>query len=120
VFPLKVGKEYVVYGITLNLGYLWYYICDEDYSYYPIWNPSPLFGIVDSRLSSFWRIGMCSVGHAKLAMPIIAFAEWVDDPLFYDRLTNGEKDAVVVFKKYKQLMDGNLVDSRGGGVIRWN
>lgn len=105
VFSLEVGKQYVVYGITCNLGHLWYYICDEDYTYYPVWNPSPLFRIVDNRLSSFWRIGIYSVGSTKLAMPIIAFEEWVNNPVFYDQLTDGEEEAVVVFKKYKQLMD---------------
>jgi hypothetical protein len=31
--------------------------------------------------------------------------EWVNNQLFYDQLTDGDKDAVAVFKQYKQLMD---------------
>ncbi len=105
VFSLVVGKQYVVYGITCYLGHLWYYICDEDDLFYPVWKPSPLFKIVDSRLSSFWRIGMYTVASREVGVPIIAFDEWVSDPLFYDKLTDVDKNAVSVFKKYKQLMD---------------
>jgi hypothetical protein len=105
VFSLKVGKQYVVYGLTFNLGNVWYYICDEDYTYYPIWNPSPLFRIVDGRVSSFWRLGLYSVGSSRLAMAIMSFEEWVNDPLFYDKLTDGDEIAVAVFRRYKQLLD---------------
>ncbi len=105
IFSLKIGEQYVVYGITCYLGHLWYYVCDESYTYYPMWNPSPLFRIVDKELSAFWRIGIYSVGVTKQATPIIAFEEWVDSPFFYDQLTDGEENAVAVFKRYKQLMD---------------
>jgi hypothetical protein len=39
-YSLVVGKDYLVYGMTVFLGHLWLYICDEDYTYYPKWNPS--------------------------------------------------------------------------------
>ncbi|HEY1603620.1 MAG TPA: hypothetical protein VGG64_28725 [Pirellulales bacterium] len=105
MFSLGVGTQYVVYGFTYYLGHIWYYICDGDYTYYPVWNPSPLFRIVDNRLSSFWRVGIYAVGSAGLPMPIVAFDEWVGDPLFYDKLTDGEGAAVALFKGYKRLID---------------
>jgi hypothetical protein len=108
VFSLEVGKEYTVYGITCYLGCLWYYICDEDYTYYPIWNPSALFEITDGRLSSYWQVGTYSGGSSKSMMPIISFREWVSNPLFYDKLTDGDEGAVEVFRKYKKLIDGGL------------
>lgn len=104
-FALEVGKQYVVYAITVYLAHLWYYICDEDNTYYPIWNPSPLFRIVDSRLSSYWHIGFHSASPQMEAFPIIAFDQWVADPLFYDKLTDGQEDAVALFREYKRLMD---------------
>jgi hypothetical protein len=104
-FPLVVGKQYVVYGITLALGHLWYYLCDEGYTYYPVWKPSPLFRVVDPRLPRCWQIGFHSPPRGRKAILIIAFQAWVDDPLFYDRLTDGEEEAVRVFSRYKRLMD---------------
>jgi hypothetical protein len=105
VYSLRIGKQYVVYGITWFLGYLWYYICDEDNLFYPVWNPSPLFTIVDNRLSSFWHLGIYASAAGEHPMPIFAFKEWVENPSFYDRLTDGDNTTVAVFKKYKQLMD---------------
>ena len=102
LFSLVVGKPYVVYGITWDLGNLWYYICDEDYSYYPVWNPSALFQIVDNRLSSYWRIAIYTVGQAKLKMPVIAFEEWANDPLFYDRLTEGQRAPLLFSRDTKR------------------
>jgi hypothetical protein len=29
--------------------------CDDNYSYYPMQNPAPLFEVVDSRVSKYWR-----------------------------------------------------------------
>jgi hypothetical protein len=106
VFSLVIGKDYVVYGLTSYLGIPWFFICDEDYSYYPIWNPSPLFRIIDDRLSALWRIGIYGPGKEKdLPVLILAFEEWVNNPFFYDQLTNGDDSAVRVFKERKQQMD---------------
>src|SRR5438445_3690622 len=85
-FSLVIGKVYVVYGLTLFCGHVWFYICDEDYTYYPIWNPSALFKITDPRLSSYWQLGFFNLPDGKI--PIIAFREWIENPVFYDELTD--------------------------------
>jgi hypothetical protein len=36
-FALKVENEYIVYGMTLDSGYMWYYLDDEFHGYYPVW-----------------------------------------------------------------------------------
>jgi hypothetical protein len=51
---------------------------------------------------------MYTVASWESGMPIIAFEEWVSNPVFYDKLTDGDKNAVAVFKKYKKLMDGEF------------
>ncbi|MBK8268701.1 MAG: hypothetical protein IPK83_10535 [Planctomycetes bacterium] len=115
MFSIEIGREYVVYGITHYLGHLWYYICDEDYTYFPIWNPSPLFRIIDDRLSIYWRIGISTIGNDNRMMPIISFSEWVNSNAYYDQLTDGDKDAIAVFERYKQLMDQEAENSRVSG-----
>ena len=109
-FPLIIEKEYTVYGITLYLGYVWYYLQDEDYTYYPRWNPSPLFDVVDGRISRYWRYGYCSGKIRDEVNVIFAFKKWVNDPYYYDGLTDGEKTEVAIFKRYKELMDVEFPD----------
>jgi len=107
-FSLLVGKEYVVYGITIHLGYAWYYICDEDFIYYPVWNPSALFEISDGTLPSCWRVGLHSLSGSQEKTFLIAFPEWVDDQYFYDRLTDGDTKAVDVFQNYRKIFEANV------------
>jgi hypothetical protein len=108
-FPILIGKEYVVYGMTVHLGYVWYYICDEIYSYYPTWSPSPLFEVIDGQLSRFW-IYSYKEGMRTVLSPWWTFPEWADNPDFYDNLTDGDEREVKIFKSYKELMDLEFPD----------
>jgi hypothetical protein len=108
-FPLKLNKEYQVYGFTLFLGHVWYYLCDEHFTYYPRWNPSPLFEVTDGRMSKYWVFGY-DRGGSKHRM-IVAFPEWANDPYYYDKLSDGEKSAVEIFRHYKRLMDLEFIEA---------
>ena len=103
--PLTVGKEYVVYAIRAWQGIVWYYICDDNYSYYPIQTPAPLFEVVDSRVSKYWRVMPYPNGVLR-----IAFEQWFTDPYFYDKLTDQEEAEVEIFDKVKELMDAEDFD----------
>ena len=98
--PLTVGKEYVVYAIRAWQGIVWYYICDDNYSYYPIQTPAPLFEVVDSRVSKYWRFMLNPNGVLRFV-----FEQWFTDPYFYDKLTDQEEAEVEIFDKVKELMD---------------
>jgi hypothetical protein len=102
-FYLTVGKSYIVYGMTEYLGHVWYYVLDDAVSDYPVWKPACLFDIEDPKLSAFWQLGFHSLD-GKNHM-VIAFKEWVEIPCFYDDLTDGKKEAVQTFLKYKPLID---------------
>jgi hypothetical protein len=108
-FPILKGKEYIVYGMIVHLGYIWYYICDETYSDYPVWHPSPLFEIINGQLSRFW-IYSYKEGELSVLRPRWAFPEWANNPDFYDKLTDGEEREVKIFKSYKELMDLEFPD----------
>ena len=111
-FALIEGKEYIVYGITLFLGHLWYYLCDENYSYYPIWNPSPLFKVVDKSLSKYWQFNYFPPKSFESEHIIFGFPEWVNDLYFYDQLTDGKEEYKLLFAKYKKLMDLEFPDTK--------
>lgn len=104
-FSLTVGREYVVYAFREWRGTIWYYICDDNYTYYPMQNPAPLFEVVDSRLSKYWRFELALNGRLE-----IAFEQWFTDPYFYDKLTDQEDAEVEIFEKVKELMDAEDFD----------
>jgi hypothetical protein len=90
--------------MTIFLGYPWYYICDENFTYYPVWKPS-MFEISDGTLPSCWRVGFHSLGSDQDKMFLIAFPEWVNDQYFYDKLTDGETKEVQIFLSYRKLFE---------------
>lgn len=112
LFPLEKGKEYTVYGLVINNGYFWYYICDDEYDEekinYPIWYPAPLFEIINKNLSKYWRICFNQEKLFNNVVQLIAFEEWINDAYYYDRLTDGKREEVEIFKKYKSLMDNEF------------
>lgn len=98
MFPVTLGAEYPVYAITVMLGIPWYYIMDDDGSPWPIWSPSSLFEVIDGGLPSSWRYGFFRFDRDQ-QFPIISFPEWAADHFFYERLVDGEADAVAVFSR---------------------
>ena len=103
-FPLTVGKEYTVYALKEWQGSVWYYICDDNYMYYPMQNPAPLFEVVDSRVSNYWRFKLYPNGLLK-----IAFEQWLSDTYFYDKLTDQKEEQVLIFEQVKELMDAEAL-----------
>jgi hypothetical protein len=105
-FSLTVGQTYLVYGITVHLGYLWYYLCDDDFTYFPVWNPSPLFEIVDHRVSKYWEINYSPDGRGESDSGIIVgYPEWARDPYYYEHLSDNRAEEVEIFRKYQRLID---------------
>jgi hypothetical protein len=105
VFHLTEGREYVVFAVTSFLGGPWIYIADDEFSYYPVWHPTPLFAIVDGRLSETWRAGVQGFGRQEW---IFAYQEWAEDPLYYERLVNQEESVVRSFLRHKEILEGEF------------
>ena len=105
IFPLELGKEYLVYAVTLRRGGVWYYLLDERGIEYPVWSPAPLFEVSDPRLSQYWIFGFHG-GGVRSGDAVFAFVEWASDPLgYYDKLSDGEVNARSVFRRYRELME---------------
>lgn len=103
VFPVTVGQDYVVFAMTTYLGGMWIYIADDQFSYYPVWRPTPLFEIVDGRISKTWRVGLQGPeGHREW---VLAYREWAEDPLYYERLVNRDEMILRSFLFHKKLLE---------------
>jgi len=111
LFAIVVGKIYIVYGMTVYVNMVWYYIADEDYSFYPIWTPASLFDVVDDKISRYWVYSF-KEGEFNNKAPLWTFPDWAQDPDFYDRLLDFETKEVAIFKRYKELMDLEFEDPR--------
>ncbi len=109
-FSVKEGYEYTVYALGINYGHIWYCICNGNY-FFPKWNPSTLFEVVDNRLSRYWVFGLDEDDNKKV--PLLSFPEWVNDEYFYGELVDGNSDDpnTIIFRKYKELMDLEFPDS---------
>ena len=78
---------------------------DDNCTYFPIWNPSPLFRIVDHRVSKYWEFSYSNLGSGRGDDMLIAYPEWARDVNHYWELTEGNNAHVNVFLEYKKLMD---------------
>jgi hypothetical protein len=102
-FRLTPGREYMVYAIAVRKDQVWYYVVDDTDSWFPIYKPAPLFRVVDDRVSQHWRVKLTpgNLDHEVL----LAFAEWVSDDQFYERLADKKQAEVKVFKERRRQMD---------------
>ncbi len=103
-FGLVLGKEYIVYGVVFwDNAPLVYIFLDEGDDY-----PKPIamdfFELSDPSLSKLWRLSYFSEG-ARDSSSSLVFRAWAEDPLFYERLIDGERVAVEDFNKYRSLVD---------------
>lgn len=103
-FFLQKNKEYLVYAILIKNKELWFFVLDETNNIYPNRYPSPLFEIVDRRVSRFWSFTNRKSGLLSNET-LIAIPEWVEDQYFYDSLTDGVSSAKEKFLEYVTLME---------------
>jgi|LakMenEpi03Aug12_release.lakeMendotaPanAssembly.Ray.scaffolds.fasta_scaffold337418_1 hypothetical protein len=107
-FPITIGSSYVVYGMTLWAGHIWYLI-SGDHKQFPEWMPDDLFAVSDSKLSKHWHY---KKNQSELANPIQGtwgYKELTSD-LHADELTDNDLEALEVFNIYKELMDLEFAD----------
>lgn len=107
--PLVIGKEYTVYALSEYYQSTWYCICDETYTYYPMWIPAPFFELADNRISRYWVFTFKEDREKNRFF--FGFPEWANQIDFYDNLTDGNQKEVQIFKAYKKNMDLEFPDS---------
>jgi hypothetical protein len=106
---LTLGKTYNVYGIVFSNNFPFYLICEEDNDDYVIPFDTSFFDVVDQRFSSYWRLSVVQHNEQECSTSIV-FKEWADDPLFFEKLLDGEPEEVAIFLQYKKLMDEEFLN----------
>lgn len=104
---LCVGKEYIVYAVEIKRKGRFYLICDEHYSWYPVFYPSYFFEVIDERLSRFW------IDHELLndkKKCVISFLRINQFKPFYELLVDYSQDEINKFLEVKKKMDEEFED----------
>jgi hypothetical protein len=104
VFPLTIGRSYEVFAMTVFLGIAWYHVLNDDGHDWPTWAPAPLFDVADGTLPRSWRVGYVRL-EGEDEYPILSFPEWATDHEFYERLVDGDADAVCIFNERRQEIE---------------
>lgn len=101
---IKVGNYYTVYCISMQSGWLQYFVADEVYASlrYPVGYFAPFFEVVDPRSSRYWIV--CTQAESRSSL-LLSFEEWARDERFYERLVDGEAPVQSVFRERKEAMD---------------
>ncbi|MBA3817051.1 MAG: hypothetical protein H0X29_11150, partial [Parachlamydiaceae bacterium] len=101
---IRIGKEYVVYGLLQFGDYIKFCVNEETICSYPTWSLYPFFEIINPLASRYW---LCSIKNKNKDQKglAIGFPELINDDSFYNNLTDGEEEEVRIFRYWKALMD---------------
>jgi|SRR5882672_1967034 len=100
-FDLVKEDEYLVYGISLWLGFILYLIIGNGQR--PHWYPAELFQVSQAELPKCWYFAF--LGHEGALNAIWGYDELVNSPEHYDQLSNLEPEAEEVFHMRRQEID---------------
>ncbi|MGF6731032.1 hypothetical protein OKW50_003113 [Paraburkholderia youngii] len=91
--PLKVGDEYIVYGLMFRFSRVEFLVCPDGMA--PYWMPSNLFAIADPALPA-WQI--CLTGQARDYQALMG-AFGITALIGYDALVNDYQHYVGILER---------------------
>ncbi len=100
--------EYVIYGLSVIKGKIYYYLCDSVHDDYPTTYSSELFKVIDSRVSRYW---ISLIDESSEITLELMFPEWINEIMFAHYLIDGDERREQIFKAYKAAMDLEFPDS---------
>lgn len=96
-YPLEVGKQYAVFGLTIAGDRVWLAIEQEEEERV-LMAPLDLFEILDRRVSNTWEFFVHDGGTILIEPPGLSTIGFVED------LYDGEPSAREAFRRMKSLM----------------
>ncbi|MDR8368064.1 hypothetical protein [Pseudomonas sp. JL3] len=101
---LEIAREYTVYGVEFWDNCPWFYLCTEEDDEYPKPFAAEFFEVIDEHISQYWKLSSVPSEDRENSTSLV-FDEWSKDPSFYERLIDGDPNAVLLFSKYRDLMN---------------
>jgi hypothetical protein len=99
---LCLGGMYEVIALQEFDGGLWLILDNIPQSDHPYNFPIEMFAIVDSVVRNGWSVGFEQHGRATIFK--YGFSEWVQDSSLFERLLDGDPDAVAVFQRLRSRL----------------
>jgi hypothetical protein len=101
---IRIGKEYVVYGLCQFSDDIEFLVYEGSICSYPIWCLSLFFEITNPLVSRYWLGSIKNTDKGQKGVAF-GFPELINDYTFYDNLTDGEEEEVQIFRYYRTLME---------------
>ncbi len=102
-FGVTIGEVYPVQAMRLwKDGGWWVYLDTDPYRGYPYPFPLEFFSVVDASLPAAWNVKF-EEGEMGLRFKRLAFAEWAEDDVFYERLVDGDPATVEVYAANRRI-----------------
>ncbi len=101
---LVIGHIYFVVAIAQwDDGGVRIYLHTIEENNYPYPYPLEMFDVIEPSLPTNWCL---SFEQQPLGLVItrISFPEWANDEHFYERLVDGDKAAIAIYKNHKESM----------------
>ena len=95
-FDLVSGNEYIVYGISLWLGFVLYLVVGEGRR--PHWYPADLFEVTSKRLPSCWYFEFLGSKELFELQAVFGYEELIYQDEHFDQLSNLEDLALQIFE----------------------
>jgi hypothetical protein len=103
VFDLTPGRLYTVYAVGFKGSGTWLYVAEDHFIDGPRKFPVILFELEDPSVSKYWVL---TVGRLDSEQPdMLAPVEWGREPWFFNRIVDGEPEAVAIFAEMKTRLD---------------
>ena len=112
LMSITPGREYIIFAVLIDPSspwLEWFYLIDDLGLSFPTWYPSCAFEITDPSVPSVWVYGSdwlpnpARPGHPRQLL--LANREWVEDPGFYERLTNEEDRELSIFSEVRRRIE---------------
>lgn len=108
---IQINKEYLVYSVQCFDNKVFHCILEEEVDDL---SPRPyeadFFEIIDPRLSSYWKFNFYHYLD-ETVKAVLAYPEWLENPVHFENLVDGDPEAQAIFNKYKILMDKEFSDN---------
>lgn len=101
---LKIGGQYIVFGISIWGEVMYYLIIDED-EIYPIWYPADLFNVVDASLPLGWHFNYFGFKDDNSLVLISGYKELATLTNHNDMLMERDENALKIFFKMKKELE---------------
>lgn len=110
-YALTVGRSYVVYALGFGDPGTWVYIADDHFADGPRVYPLCLFEIEQGAVSRTWELAVGKRDSEQAQM--LAPREWLSMEWFFNRVFDGDAEAVAAFAEMKQRIDAECAAPSG-------